>query len=46
MAEMAIFLQAAIHCFEIKPTGVLPKINPMVTLRPDHVILEIKRTEL
>ncbi len=43
MAEMSIFLQAIINRFELKPTGIRPLINPMVTLRPDHVMLEIKR---
>lgn len=40
MAEMALFLQAVIHKFEIKPTGINPSIKPLVTLRPDRVILE------
>jgi cytochrome P450 len=43
MAEMAIFIHAIIHKFEINPSNVTPTINPMVTLRPDHVILDIKR---
>jgi cytochrome P450 len=44
MAEMAIFLQTMIHAFEINPTGTHPKANPLVTLRPDRVVLEIKKT--
>lgn len=43
MAEMAIFLQAMIHNFEINPTGVVPVLKPLVTLRPDQVLLNIKR---
>lgn len=43
MAEMAIFIQAIIHNFEILPTEVTPIINPLVTLRPDKVLLNIKR---
>ena len=43
MAEMSIFLQAMINRFEITPTGIHPTLNPLVTLRPDHVMLEIER---
>ncbi|HMV07795.1 MAG TPA: cytochrome P450 [Cyclobacteriaceae bacterium] len=43
MAEMAIFLQTMIHSFEIDPTEIHPKPNPLVTLRPDRVMLEIKK---
>jgi cytochrome P450 len=43
LAEMAIFIQAIIHNFEISPTDVTPTINPLVTLRPDKVVLKIKR---
>ncbi len=43
MAEMAIFVQSIIHNFEILPTDVTPIINPLVTLRPDKVMLKIKR---
>ena len=46
MAEMAIFLQTMIHSFEINPTEIHPKPNPLVTLRPDRVMLEIKKPEL
>lgn len=42
MAEMAIFLQAAINQFDIKPTNKIPRSNPLVTLRPDSVVLEIR----
>ena len=42
LAEMTLFLQAVIHRFEILPTGVVPQMKPLVTLRPDRVILEIK----
>jgi cytochrome P450 len=43
MAEMAIFLQTMIHRFDIKPGTVAPKINPLVTLRPDRVLLDIEQ---
>jgi cytochrome P450 len=41
MAEMVIFLQAFIHRFDIQYTGIAPSINPLVTLRPDRVILHV-----
>lgn len=41
MAEMAIFLEGFIHRFEIKPDGNIPSLKPLVTLRPDSVLLEI-----
>lgn len=43
MAEMSIFLQAIIHKFEIKPTEITPSLKPLVTLRPDRVILSLKK---
>ncbi len=42
MAEMAIFLQAFIHKFDLNPTGVVPRVNPLITLRPEGVLLGIK----
>lgn len=41
MAEMAIFLQSIIQRFEFKPVGINPRINPLVTLRPDKIILDV-----
>ena len=43
MAEMAIFLQALIHRFEISPGSIVPGMKPLVTLRPDRVILKVSR---
>ena len=43
MAEMAIFLQSFIQRFDIKPLGFAPKINPLVTLRPDHILLNLEK---
>jgi cytochrome P450 len=43
MAEMVIFLQAIIHRFDIKTSGVIPIINPLVTLRPDQILLDIEQ---
>ena len=44
MAEMVIFLQAAIQRFNFKPTGISPQVNPLVTLRPDQILLEVEKT--
>lgn len=41
MAEMAIFLQAFIQKFDVVPGAVAPNLKPLVTLRPDHVIVKI-----
>lgn len=41
MAEMVIFLQEIIHRFDITAEGESPRINPLVTLRPDRVLLNI-----
>lgn len=43
MAEMAIFLQALVHSFEIEPSDQQPKVNPLITLRPDSIVLNIKK---
>jgi cytochrome P450 len=43
MAEMAIFLQAMIHTFDLSATGQQPKSNPLITLRPDSIVLDIKK---
>ncbi len=43
LAEMAIFLQTMIHAFEINPTKQKPKSNPLITLRPDSIVLDIKK---
>lgn len=44
MAEMAIFLQTMIQTFDIAPTDQQPKSNPLITLRPDRIVLEIKKS--
>lgn len=41
MAEMAIFLQSFIQRFTVLPTGIEPKMNPLVTLKPEGMILDI-----
>jgi cytochrome P450 len=43
MAEMVVFLQAFIHRFNILPTGIIPQLKPLVTLRPDRVILNVSK---
>ncbi len=43
MAEMAIFLQAMIERFDILPGVAAPVMKPLITLRPESVVLEIKK---
>ena len=43
MAEMAIFLQTMIHQFEVMPTSQKPILKPLITLRPDSVVLKITK---
>jgi cytochrome P450 len=43
MAEMVIFLQSMIRRFEIKPVGISPTLNPLITLRPDRVLLDVEQ---
>jgi cytochrome P450 len=42
MSEMTLFLQAMVQRFDIKPTGIEPVITPLVTLRPDKVVLALE----
>jgi cytochrome P450 len=42
MAEMVIFLREIIHRFNLTSAGQVPRINPLVTLRPDRVLLNIE----
>lgn len=43
MAEMAILLQTMIHAFQVEPTEQQPESNPLITLRPDRIVLNIKK---
>lgn len=43
MAEMTLFLRAMIHRYDIFPTGVTPHMKPLITLRPDQVVLRIEK---
>lgn len=42
MAEMTLFLQAVVKRFQFNPGRLRPGIKPLVTLRPDRVLLEIQ----
>lgn len=46
MAEMALFLKSFIHKFDFTPTGHQPKMIPLITLRPDKVILNLKKNSV
>ncbi len=43
MAEMTIFLQRFFQSFYVNPTDQKPKLVPLVTLKPDRIVLEIGR---
>lgn len=43
IAEMSFFLFAFLKEFQIKPTGKIPEMRPLITLRPDKVLLSIER---
>lgn len=43
MAEMAIFIQKFIQTFDFVNAGHIPKLTPLITLRPDKVLLNINR---
>ena len=42
MAEMSFFLHAFFSRFTIRASGRPPKLKPLLTLRPDKVMLDIK----
>lgn len=43
MAEMSFFVHAFLSTFTIAPTGRTPVMRPLLTLRPDKVVLDIGR---
>src|SRR5258708_1980297 len=43
MAEMSFFLYAFLKEFQISPTGQIPELKPLITLRPDKIILNVQR---
>lgn len=42
MTEMSFVLYLFLNKFEIKETGQIPKMKPLITLRPSEIILSIK----
>lgn len=44
MAEMTIFLQAFVRSLAILPAKQKPELKPLVTLRPDRIVLRVERT--
>ena len=45
MAEMIFFLHAFLNKFTIEPTNHLPEMIPLITLRPNKIILKIKEKQ-
>jgi len=45
MAEMSFFLFAFLKEFQIKPTEQVPEMKPLITLRPDKVLLGVERNK-
>ncbi|HXB09592.1 MAG TPA: cytochrome P450 [Puia sp.] len=45
MAEMCFFLQAFFSKFKITPTGQIPALKPLLTLRPDKVLLNLHKLD-
>ncbi len=43
MAEMMLFVQAFIHRFDLLPTPAIPRVKPLITLRPEGVMLRVER---
>jgi len=42
LAEMSFFLYAFLNKFTVSPAGREPAMRPLITLRPDQVILSVK----
>lgn len=45
MAEMCFFLKAFFRHFTVAPSGQTPAMMPLITLRPDKVLLHLRRVE-
>lgn len=45
MVEMSFFLHTFLREFQIKPTGHVPEMKALITLKPDKVILIIKKND-
>lgn len=43
LAEMAIFLKSFLEHFDVQPGTTAPRIVALVTLKPDHVRLSVKK---
>jgi len=43
MAEMSFFIFSFLKKFSIKPSGQIPSMRPLITLRPDKVLLDIEK---
>ncbi len=43
MTEMSFFLYLFLNKFQIKATGQIPEMKPLITLRPSEIILNIKK---
>lgn len=43
MTEMSFFLYLFLSKFEIKATGQIPEMKPLITLRPSKIFLSIKK---
>lgn len=41
MAEMALFISSFIHRFALESTATLPRMRPLITLRPEGIFLKI-----
>jgi cytochrome P450 len=41
MAEMAFFIFSFLQKFRIQSTGQIPELKPLITLRPDKVVLQV-----
>ena len=46
MAEMSFFIFLFLKKFQIKSTGQTPEMKPLITLRPDKVLLNVQKLAL
>jgi len=42
LAEIAFFVHAFFEKFDVETTGQIPKMNPLLTLQPDKVMLKVR----
>jgi hypothetical protein len=43
LAEMSYFLFSFFKSFTIETTGTTPELMPLLTLRPDKVVLKVRK---